>query len=102
MMDSDKIVGAATGLAGQAGELAEQVRTKVGSVASDVAGRAIPLAGQAAATASELADKVGAAAAQGLDAVAGTLNAVTGGRAAEHIGTVTSKLKDVLDPAAKG
>ena len=85
MVDADKIAGTAAGLAQQAAELADQVKDKLG----DAVGKAIPIA-------VDLATKAGDAAAQGVDAVGGTLNAVTGGRVSSQIDAVTSTIKDAL------
>jgi hypothetical protein len=84
-VDTDKIAGAAAGLAQQATEVADQVKDKL----SEAVSKAVPLA-------SELATKAADAAAQGVDVVAGTLKSVTGGKGATQIDAVSSSIKDAL------
>ena len=85
MVDTDKIAGAAAGLAQQANEVADQVKEKLG----DALAKAVPLA-------TDLATKAADAAAQGVDVVAGTLKAVSGGKGSTQIDSISSTIKGAL------
>ncbi len=100
MVDSSKLSDAAASAAGQAGEFAVKVKSKITEVAGEVAHRAGPAATQAGERASEIAHKAGTAAAHGVDAAAGGLKSATGGKGAEQIDKVNSMLQRVLDPGS--
>ena len=85
MVDSEKITGAAASAAGRAGEVAGQVKDKL----SGAIGKAVPVAG-------DLATKAANVTAQGVDAAAGTVKGLTGGKGSSKIDAVSSKIRDVL------
>lgn len=101
MPESGRITDKAAELAGQAaaaaGPLAAQIKEKAAELAGQAAAAAGPLAAQAKDRAAELAEKASEAAAQGVSALAESLDKATGGKYSDRISSVTAKLEERLD-----
>jgi hypothetical protein len=85
-MEPSKITEKATELAGQAAQAAGPAIDKAKEVAGELAEKAGPLV-----------EKAAGIAAQGVSAAAEQIDKVTGGKYADKISSVSSKIEDALD-----
>jgi MT0933-like antitoxin protein len=86
MVEPSKITEKAAELAGQAAQAAGPAIEKAKEVAGELAEKAAPLV-----------EKAAAVAAQGVSAAAEQIDKATGGKYADKISAVSSKLEDALD-----
>jgi hypothetical protein len=98
MPEENKITDKAAELAAQAAAAAAPIASKAGELAGTAAAAAGPIAHQAKERATALAEKAGAAGAKGVSAVAEGLDKATGGRFADQISSVTSRIEEKIHP----
>jgi hypothetical protein len=94
MVEPSRIGERAGELAAQAAQAAGPAIEKAKEVAGELVEKAAPLIEKAA----PLVEKAGELAAHGVSAAAEQIDKVTGGKYADQISSVSSKLEDVLDP----